>query len=171
MDKKTRIITYSALFSALAVVSLYFASVWPTGLLGLVAFASLFVAAAVIDMGIAPSIYVFAASSALGMLILPNKAAPILFISFFGYYPIIKCLIEKIPRVSIQWILKLLAFNAALTIIWFFIRELAFGFVENPPNIIVLYIISSAVFALFDYGYTKVVWLYIDRVSKHIKKG
>ena len=167
MNKKTRTITLSALLSALTVVSLYIASVWPTGQFGLVAFASLFVAAAVIEMRVASGFSVFLVSSALGMLILPNKAAPLLFILFFGYYPIIKSLIESIGNLIIQWILKLVVFNASLTIIWFFIRWLVPDFGEFTPGVMIIYLGGSLVFALFDYGFTKVIWLYINRISKY----
>jgi len=166
MSKKTRVITLSALFSALAVISLSIASVWPTGQLGLVAVSSLFTAAAVIEAGIAPGIYVFIVSSALGMLILPNKAAPLLYLLFFGYYPVIKSLIERNANKLIQWALKLLVFNAALTAIWFLFRELIIGFATITPGAAILYPGGNIVFVLFDYGYSKVVWFYINRVSK-----
>ena len=171
MTQKTRAISLSALLSALTVVSLYFASVWPTGLFGLVAFSSLFSAAAVIESGVVYGIYVFVVSSALGMLILPDKAAPLLFILFFGYYPVIKSLIERIKSIPIQWVLKLVVFNAALTVLWFFLKDLFFDFGENTPGVIIIYLLGSAVFAVFDYGYSKVLLFYIDRVSKYTKKG
>jgi len=169
MNKKTRRLTLSALFAALTVISLYIASVWPTGLFGLVAFASLFAAATVVEAGILPGLYVYIVSSILGVLLLPNKAAPLLYIFFFGYYPIVKSLIEHINATILQWALKLLVFNASLTVIWFFFKGLIFSFGDNPPDLILLYTGGSAVFALFDYGYTKVIWLYINRVSKYTR--
>jgi len=170
LNKKTRRLTLSALFAALTLISLYVASVWPTGLLGLVAFASLFGAATVIEAGILPGLYVYIVSSMLGMLLLPNKSAPLLYIFFFGYYPVIKSLIERVKPTILQWTLKLLVFNASLTVIWFLLKGLIFSFGENPPGLLLLYLGGSAVFALFDYGYTKVVWLYINRVAKFTGK-
>ena len=105
MSKKTRNLTLSALFAAFTVISLYFASIWPTGLFGLVAFSSLFATAAVIDAGLASGISVFLVSSILGMLIIPDKAAPLLYIFFFGYYPVVKSLIERIRYIIITRIL------------------------------------------------------------------
>jgi len=166
MNKKTRRLTLSAIFAALTVISLYIASVWPTGLFGLVAFASLFGAATVVEAGIIPGLYVYIVSSILGMLLVPNKAAPLLYIFFFGYYPVVKSLIERIDAAILQWALKLLVFNVSLTVIWFFFKGLIFNFGDNPPDLIILYLGGSAVFALFDYGYTKVIWLYINRIAK-----
>ena len=170
MSKKTRTLTLSALLVALSIISLYIASVWPTGRFGLVAFSSLFVAAAVIEDGFAPGIYVYIISSILGMLIVPNRAAPLLYILFFGYYPIIKSLIERRGHIILQWVLKLLVFNVALTVLWLLLREIVFDFGEVLLAPTVLYLAGNVVFALFDYGYSKVIWFYIGRVSMFRRK-
>ena len=167
MQKKTRTLTLSALFSALTVVSLYIATVWPTGQLGLVAFSSIFAAAAVIESGLVSGVYVYILGSALGMLMFPGRAAPLLYILFFGYYPVVKSLIERVRGTHLQWVLKLLVFNLSLSVIWFLLRELVFDFGDNTPNAILLYLVGSIVFVLFDHGFTKVIWLYISRVSKN----
>jgi len=167
MNKKTRNMTLSALFAALTVISLYIASIWPTGQLGLVAVASLFVAAAVIDIGIGSGVSVFIVSSVIGMLILPNRMAPGLFIMFFGYYPVIKSLIERLRGTALQWILKLAVFNGALTVIWFLMRNVIIGFAGEIDNLLLIYIGGSVVFVIFDYGFTKLIWFYINRVSKY----
>ena len=166
MSKKTRKLTLSALFAALSVASLYIASVWPTGQYGIVAFASLFVAAAVIDIGPAYGFYVFIVSSALGMLILPNKAAPLLFILFFGYYPVVKSIVEKIGNRVVQWFLKLAVFNAALSVIYLFLKDMLLGFSERIPGVFTIYLLGSAVFALYDYGFSNALRLYKERISK-----
>ena len=146
---------------------LYVTSFWPTGQYGFVAIASLFVAAAVIDIGMVNGIYVFVVSSVLGMLIVPDKASPLLFILFFGYYPIVKSLIEKIGNVFLQWILKLLVFNAALTVMWFLFREMLLGFSEGIPGILIVYILGNVIFVVYDYGYSKVIRFYAERVSRY----
>jgi len=166
MGKKTRAITLSSLFSALAVIFLYIASVWPTGQLGLVAVSSLFVAASVIEAGLVYGLYTFIVSSALGMLLIPDKTAAFLFILFFGFYPLIKCVIERINGLFPQWLLKFLVFNASLTVVWFLLRGLLFDSTDNMPGTAVAFIGGNAVFALFDYGYTKVIRLYYTRVPR-----
>ena len=170
MGKKTRALTLSALFIALTVISLYIASVWPTGLFGLVAFASLFSAAAVIEEGVTYGLCVYIVSSLLGILVLPDKAAPILYIFLFGYYPVIKSLIEHLKAVILQWALKLAVFNVSFTVIWFLFRGFIFDFGDRQPNLILLYLGGSLIFAFFDYGFTKLIWLYINRVSKYTRR-
>ena len=168
MKKKTRTITLSALFSALAVIILYFASIWPTGQLGLAAAASVFVAAAVIETGLISGVNVYIVSSVLSMLIVPNRVVALLYVCFFGFYPILKSLIERFGRTIVQWALKLLVFNISLAAIWIFLRELFFDYelFDNIPGVTILvFVCGSIVFALFDYGFSKIIWLYIRRVS------
>jgi len=169
LNKKTRIITLSALFSALCLITLYIASIWPTGLYGLVAFASLFVAAAVIETGAKQGVYVFIVCSVLGFLLLPDKSAAILYILFFGYYPVVKNLIERIKSKAVQWIFKLMVFNAALTVIWVFLKELLMGFSERLSGVWIIYVLGNVVFVLFDYGYSNVLLLYVNMVSRRIR--
>ena len=170
MAKKTRSITLSAMLSALAVISLFIASVWPTGLYGLVACSSLFVAAAVIEMGAVQGVCVYVAAAALGMLLLANKSAPLLFVLFFGYYPIVKRLIEKTGVKPLQWFLKLAVFNASLTIIWFSLRATLLSFEGQTPAFWVLCLLGSLVFLIFDFGYSKLLRFYADRISIHNKR-
>ena len=167
---KTRNLTISALLSALAVVSLYLGSLLPTGQLGLAALASLFVAAAIIEAGLKSGVSVFIISSAIAMLIIPNRVVPLFYLLFFGYYPIIKSLIEKHKNVFVQWILKILVFNSSLTVIYFLQKTLIFDIFESQPTVIILYLLGNAVFALFDYGYSNVIRLYMELVSKKRKK-
>ncbi|MCL2392393.1 MAG: hypothetical protein FWC66_07280 [Oscillospiraceae bacterium] len=170
MNKKTRSLTLAALFTALTVVLLYIASLWPTGQLGLVAVASLLVAAAVIESGLSFGIFVFVASSALSLLLIPNRVAALLFIVFLGYYPVLKSLIEQRRGNLLQWALKLAVFNAALTIVWFLMRHLLIGFFGDLPGIWLVYLGGNIVFLFFDYGFTKLIWFYINRISKYINR-
>ena len=145
---------------------LYIAAVFPTGQIGLVAVASLFVAAAVIESGPGSGISVFIVSSALGILLVANKTPPILYILFFGYYPIVKILAERLSRNSLQWLIKLINFNASLTIAFFILRELFIQFTSRSFGVILLYIAGNAVFILFDFGYSKLILYYKERIQK-----
>lgn len=163
--------TLMALFTAFCFVSLFIASVWPTGQLGFAAMASLFVAAAVIEAGHGSGALVYIAGSVLSMLLLPNKTAPLLFVLFFGFYPIVKSLIERLDRKVFQWVLKFVVFSASLTVIRVLLSALFPGFINSPPGIALLFVGGNAVFALFDYGFSKVVCFYSDRVHNHQGRG
>jgi len=149
---------------------LYIASIWPTGQTGVVAAASLFTAAAVIESGLLSGLYVYTISSLLGMLLIPNRASALLYVLFFGFYPIVKSLIERLDGRVLRWVLKLFVFNAALTVIWLFLKELIFDLGSSAPGALIVFVGGSIVFSLFDYGLTKLIWLYINRVSRFTGK-
>jgi hypothetical protein len=73
MKASARTITVSAALTALTVVFLFLGNVFPAGRLGLIAVASLFVTAAVIEAGLGAAAFVFVGSAVLGALILPDK--------------------------------------------------------------------------------------------------
>ncbi|MDR0491680.1 MAG: hypothetical protein LBH28_10605 [Oscillospiraceae bacterium] len=166
MNKKTRTLALSAILSAFAFISLFIASVWPAAQMSLAAFSSIFVAAAVIESSLSAGVYVFVCSSLLSIILLPDKTASLLFILFFGYYPVIKSLIERLGAIPLQWLLKLVVFNAALSVVYFFLKELIFDFGDDSPGLLIVYIAGSAIFALFDYGFTKAIRLYMYRVKR-----
>ena len=164
MKKGTRALTLCAIMSALTVISLFIATVWPSGQLGLAAFSSLFTAAAIIESGAPVGIYVYISSTLVGLLILPLDLPILVYAMFFGYYPVVKALIERIEARVVQWILKLIVFNAALCAVYLFLREIRYDFGEYAPGLFLICLIGSAVFVLFDYGFSKVIGLYIFRI-------
>ena len=170
MSKSTRKITLTAQMSALSIVFLYIDSVFPTGQLGFVAIASLFGIAAVIESGLVSGLIVFVISGILGFLLVPVKSVMFLYVLFFGYYPILKSLIERLRKIVLEWVLKLLVFNAALSVIWLLFRELIFNAEILRFGTAVVYILGNVVFVIFDFGISKLIGFYIMKISKKIRR-
>ncbi len=170
MDRKVRTITLSAVLTALTVSFLYLANILPAGRLGIIALASLFATAAVIESGIGAAVFVFFGSGILSALILPDKTTALLFALFFGYYPIIKSLAEKIRKAVFSFAVKIAVFNVSLTIVWFIFRKLLFEAQILETNVFIIYALGNIAFILFDIGLTKLIGLYIARISKNLKK-
>lgn len=170
MRVKTRKMTVSALMTACTVVFLYIASILPAERMGIVALSSLFGIAAVIEAGIVSDIFVFVCSALLGWLIVPYKPVALLYVLFFGYYPIIKSLAERLKNMVLKWVVKLAAFNAALTVLWFFFSGLFLNAAIMQLGTALIYPAGNAVFVLFDIGVTKLIGFYIVRISKNLKK-
>ena len=170
MSKKTRRITLTAVFTALTLVFLYLASILPTVRLGFTAAASLFAVAAVIEAGIVSAFFVFIGSSIIGALLLPDKTAVIIYVLFFGYYPVIKSLAEKSRSMLLNWALKLAVFEAAFTLTWFLFRSLIFNVKVLWMPVIVVYLIGASAFLVFDIGLTRLIGFYIIRISKNTRR-
>lgn len=171
MKGRTRTITLSALLTALTVVFLYLGSVLPTVRFAFSAASSLFAVAAVIESGLGAAVFVFICSSVLGALIVPEKTPILIYALFFGYYPIIKSLAERLRSAVLNWTIKVGVFNAALTTVWFLFRSIFFSAAFLETSSILIYAGGNLAFVLFDIGMTRLISIYIVRISKQIRKS
>lgn len=166
MSKKTRVITTSALLISLSMVFLYLSSVFPTMQLCFVAAASLFVVAQVIETSLMGGVYVFVGSCILGFLIVPDKTSMILYALFFGYYPIVKSLAEKLDNTVLRWTVKLIVMNVALAVILGFFGELIFDLSQFEYGVWVFAALFDVTFILFDIGVSRLVGFYLARIHR-----
>ena len=113
---RTGKIALGGICTALAVIFMFGASFVPGIELTLYLISSLFTAAMVIEAGAAGGLCVFAASSLLGLILVPNKLALVPYIFCFGYYAVLKLYIEKIKSGVLQIILKVIYFAAVLVV-------------------------------------------------------
>ena len=171
MDSKTGKLTLNAIFAAFAAGFIYIASVSPTGQLGFCAAASLFVAAAVIENGFLPGILVYAASSAVSFFVVPNKTPVLIFVLFFGYYPIVKIFSESIRSIIAQFAIKLVVFNLALFVLTYVFDIVIFSASWLSGRAYLLYILGNIVFIIFDYGVSKLIRFYKISISGKIRRG
>lgn len=56
----------------------------------------------------------YVATALIGLLFVANKEAVVYYVAFFGYYPVVKALLEsRMPR-AVEYILKFLVFNVSI---------------------------------------------------------
>ena len=158
-----------AVMAALSVVFIYLASVFPTGRLGFVAVSSLFGIAAVIESGMIAGVMVYIVSSLLALLLVPNKLIALIYVMFFGYYPVLKSLAERVKSRVLEWAIKLAVFNGALTLMMLTIKGILIPQAAESIPMAVIYIGVNIVFAVFDFGVTKLIAFYLNRISKNIR--
>lgn len=125
---------------------------------------------------------VYAASAIISFLVLPNKECSLLYIAFFGYYPILKGLIEsKIKNRVLEILLKFLIYNASIIAAEYILFR-----VMNVPltefldvkdgswlaqHIFpVLFAALNLVFIPLDYVYTVAATMYVKRYRKFFRK-
>ena len=100
--------------AALSLIALYLSAVSPTARMGIVAIAGLFPAGAVVSAGLKAGFFCYGAAGLLGLLLVPDKANALLYLLFFGLWPMLKSLLERIPvRPSAQPVSALPAGDAA----------------------------------------------------------
>ena len=171
MRRTTRSLVIAALMTALSVVMLYIASLLPFEQLGIIALSSLFGIAAVIETGLSGGVLVFIGSAIIGALIIPSKPMIHYYVLFFGYYPVVKSLAEKIKYPILKWSVKLAVFNGALSALWFLFSSLIFNQSLIKLGVNIIYLAGNAVFIAYDLGLSRLISFYIIRISKNIRKN
>ena len=170
MRTKTKKLTIAAMLAALQLVLLYFGTVMPSWKLALTALAGIINAAVLIECGVGSSVLSFVAVSALSALILPQKSLALLYIAFFGYYPLLKSAAERIRNRTLEWAAKLAVFNVACAIC---MAALRFGFITDislpEVALVFLWLGLNVVFIIYDIGLTRLISLYIQRIHKTLK--
>ena len=164
----TKIITTGSLITALSIIVFYLAPIFQTTTLALSALAGCVLFYTIIKFGKAPSILIYISVSIIGILIVPDKSVVISYIAFFGIYPFVKNIIESINRLYIEWILKLLFFNAILTVLLVLFKSLLYmGDIEVP--IYIIYPLFNFAFIVYDIAFSNVIAFMVKRFGRLFK--
>ena len=147
-------IALGGMLGAGSLVILWLACIVPSGWLGLTAVAGLFPVTATLYAGRAAGYMCWAAGSLLGLVLLPNKG--------------VKSRIEGLRRGAVEWLLKLIFFNAALILCWFLFQGLL---LPDPPQwleegIAIFFAGGNLVFICYDIGLSRLIGLLGHRLSR-----
>ena len=157
------------MLAALGVVLLYIGSVIEVLDISIAVIVSLFCVFAVIEYGKSSPWLVFAVTSVLSAVLLPNKTPALMYALFFGYYPILKEKYEK-KRIVTEWILKEITFNIALVAFFFAIKYFALMSVTIPiPIYVIAVVVLEVVFVIYDFALTKLISYYLVSLRKRLR--
>ncbi len=159
--KKSSKISLCGMMCALSIVFMFLTGVFPYATYALPALAGLTLIVLVIETS---KKWAFVAY----LLIAPDRMAVLLFMIFFGYYPILKSMIETRWRRISEWVCKLLLFNAAVgaayLLMQFFVSAedifVMFG-KYGILGIIVGILFLNVVFVIYDIAVSRVITAYI----------
>ena len=161
-------VAYPAILGAMAVILVYLACLAPTGRWGIVALGGLLPAAAVISVGLKAGVFCWAGASILVLLLVPDKFCALLFTALFGAYPMVKSVAEKPRKRLLEYIIKLGFFNAVFTVLYLTMMGAMLATLpESLGNSLwALYLAANMMFAAYDYGFSKLIAVYLNRVQR-----
>lgn len=164
-----RNLSFGGVLLAVLIIDLYLSNVLPTSRLSLLVISSFIMAVAVIELGKRYLWIFYISASILAILFMPDKVKAIIFVTFFGLYPIIRFYIDKINKIVFETILKFLYFNIFLIFFigfayTFLVKDLGINF---PIYIIVL--IGQVAFFAYDFLFTSFISFYFSRIKNKIK--
>lgn len=118
---------------------------------------------------------VYATVAILGMLLVPEKEVAMMYLAFFGYYPIIKSVIESKFPLVIEWIVKIVLFAGTMAGAYFLMIKFMgvtideteeFGMLAYP----LLLGTGTFAFIIYDIALTKLITLYLKKWQRHFKR-
>ncbi len=163
---KSHSVALGGIFLSLSIVTLYFESILPTGKLTLLALSSFYVSFVVLESGIKAGLMFYIASALLSFVLIPSKMDILLYIFFFGCYPLVKYYAETIGKRPLELALKIVFFNIMLALGFFFAKELLFAQLKLDTfkyPMIVFFAVAQVVFILYDYAFSTVIRYYVTR--------
>ena len=167
-------ITLSGMICALSVVIMLLTGIITIGTYAMPAIAGTLAIIIVIECGVKYSIGVYVSSSILAFLLAPDKEAALYYVLFFGYYPIVKAVIENKVKHKLQWIFKIMIFNISM-VVSFFISILVLSVPKESFTVFGLYVpwlflaAGNIVFIMFDRSLTGIITIYLYKWRKKIK--
>lgn len=169
-SERTRRLSTCAMLSALGVVVLYLGSVIEVLDISMAVIASLFAIFAVIEYSAGYAWSIYAITSVLSAILLPNKFPALMYIIFFGFYPIIKEKIENRRHKIVEWVLKELIFNACLIVLmilgnYVLMIDMRAWFVME----VLFFLLANGTFVIYDIALTRLISFYIFRLRKKLR--
>ncbi len=117
---------------------------------------------------------VYAATSLLGVLIVPNKEAVGMYIALFGCYPLLKSFFDKLPK-WLGYLLKSVFFVADILAVYYVLMHV-FGISAelmdelNKVTLPLLIVLGLAAFLLYDRSMLLIERKYMLKYHKHVVK-
>lgn len=183
VSEKTKKLTLGAVLASMGVVLLTIGGFIEVLDLSMAALASFFCIFAVIEMGKGYPVMIYAATGILAVALMPQSLSGWIYLLFFGYYPIVKEKLEKLPQ-TVAWILKLAVFNLAVTVYaticyFLFLGDLEIllsefsslfgGMNIGGALIAIIYAVLNVTFVIYDFALTKLITLYLVRLRRKFR--
>ena len=164
--KSTRV-ALGGMSSALCLLLMFMTGLIPFGTFALPAMAGIVLIVVVVEMGRSTAALVYAAVSLLSLFMCPDKEAAMMFIGFFGFYPVIKEVLDRIKPKILRVPAKFAVFNAAIVASYWVIINL-FGLDDimeemgafGDWTLFVTWLMGCAVFIMFDIALGRIYWAY-----------
>ena len=163
-------IALCAVLAALGVGIQLLATLEPSVSPAIAALAGMVCAVALIHCGIGWSLGVFAVCGLLGLLLCPTKSVCLFYLAFYGWYPAVKSLLERIERPALCWAAKLgvaaVGLGAAYLLYYLLFANTA---VLSWYVYAGIYALSLGAFVAYDIAFSLLISFYNRRIAPHIK--
>ncbi len=169
---KTKKITFCAIMAALA-AAIMLGSYFPYLTYAIPALAGVFIMISVIEIDLKWAMASYVAS-AVPVFFMAETECKMLYILFFGYYPVLKAWTEKFRKPVLEWIIKIVVFNIAVVTAYSIFSKL-FGFsledfeILGKYGALVFLAVGNVVFVLYDIAISRMAMFYMIIIKPKLK--
>jgi hypothetical protein len=167
-SQQIKYITLSAMLSALGVIIMEIGAFIEVLDLSTALLASMLCIYAVIEIRGSYPWMIWLVTSILSLILLPIKTPAVFYALFFGFYPILKEKLERLPRL-LSWILKLVIFHLSIGVMWGVFKLFIPAALEDMGMgwmLLALYALGLVCFVLYDIALTRLITFYLFRLRK-----
>lgn len=175
---KSKQIAAGGIASSLCLLLMFLTGVFPFATYALPAMAGTLLVVVVLELNRATAVMVYVSVSLLSLFIAPDKEAALVFIFFFGYYPILKGLIEQIRLRPLELAVKYILFNGMMVLVYFLmIQFLGMQYVADemmeygPYGLYFLLGAGNFMFFYYDKALTGLISAYIYQFRPGISEN
>ncbi|MCM0646824.1 hypothetical protein NBE98_00370 [Clostridium swellfunianum] len=163
---KTINIARGGLFTALGVLFIYLSTISPTSKIYILGIASCIIPLSIITTTVKNAFFIYLSTSLLSVLLIGFKGSVAAYVLFFGLYGFAKYYIEKLRKVPLEILLKLVFFNSMTGLLYILYKVFFVGLLRVNIPIYAAVVMLQFVFIVFDYAVT----LFISYIHRYFAK-
>lgn len=161
--------------AALSLVLMISVAVIPFMTYALPAIAGALIAFVVTEINRKWAFGVYVSVAVLGLFLVPDKEVAVMYLALFGYYPILKSIIDKKLPKALAWVIKVLVFLVTMVVSYYLMIKLMGLTIDEFDTmgkmaIPVLLGTGTFAFVLYDISLTKITMLYNIKWRKYFKR-
>lgn len=162
-NKTSYRVALGGIVAALCIVLMFLTGVFPALYIASPMAAGVLMIILVEEVSVGWGWLTYLAVSLLALIVTFDKEAALMFILFFGYYPILRRNFERIRQKPLRLLVKLLMFNAFLLLdYWLTVYVLGLPTFEDtmPWMYVLLILAANAMFLFYDVLLSRMGWFY-----------
>lgn len=166
--KKSTQVAIGGLSAAICLLLMFMTGLVPFSSYMFPALAGIILVAAAEENGVKAALTVFAVTSLLALMIVPDRSAVMMFILLLGYYPILRPSFQRLPRL-IRVVAKFLFFNLMIVVFYyimkyvFMIPDMLEGWGEfGKYTMYFAFALANFTFCMYDFLLAQVTFLYAN---------
>lgn len=168
-------VAFCGIIAALSTVVLFLTGVVPVATVAMPAIAGCLLIPVVAEAGLSWGFGVYGVTTALALLLAPDREAFLIYALFFGYYPVLYALLGRVHSRVLRYGAKLALFNAAavteaLLSIYVLGIPLETVGILGPWGPVALLALANAVFLVYDMALDGLIAQYLRRLHPKLAK-